>query len=47
MITGTREIMSFNRAGSLRNLKDQLKKYNIGIGALQEEINDLTMLKII
>jgi hypothetical protein len=36
MMTGTRNVSSSNRAESLRNVKDELKKYKIGIAALQD-----------
>jgi hypothetical protein len=36
-----------NQAKSRRNPRDELKKYKTGIAALQEEINGLTVLKII
>jgi hypothetical protein len=33
---GTWTVLSKNQAGSLRNIKDELKKYKMGIVALQE-----------
>jgi hypothetical protein len=35
VVTGAWNVLSLNRSGSLRNLKDELK-YKIGIAALQE-----------
>jgi hypothetical protein len=36
LVTGTRNVFTVNQAGSLRSPSDELKKYKIGIGALQE-----------
>jgi hypothetical protein len=35
MFIGTWNVLRLNRAGSLRNLKNEMKKYKIGVAALQ------------
>jgi hypothetical protein len=37
MVIATCNVWCFNQGGSLRNLKDKVKKYKIGIASLQEK----------